>query len=95
MFDDFALMPQITKIAVAGNSGVTPTGAMQFKGDWPGLFVRGNAARRLLHELRELTAIATQQRKKPRGWMETEHIMEIIARDVVVEGHVPELKPLQ
>ena len=88
-------MPQITKIPVRGGSGTTPTGAMQFEGDWPGLFIRGDHALRLLRELRELTEIAKQQSKSPIVWMETEHIMQIIQQDVVVQGHVPVLKPLK
>jgi hypothetical protein len=36
--------PQITKIPIPGASGNVPTGAIQFQGDWPGLFVRGDDA---------------------------------------------------
>jgi hypothetical protein len=34
----------ITQIAVAGGSGRVPTGALQFRDDWPGLFLRGDDA---------------------------------------------------
>jgi hypothetical protein len=38
-------MPKrITQIPVPGNSDETPTGAIQFQNDWPGLFVRGDKA---------------------------------------------------
>lgn len=33
-----------TQIPVPGGSGLTPTGAMQFKDDWPGFFIRGDKA---------------------------------------------------
>ena len=59
-----------------------PTGAMQFQGDWPGLFIRGDAAFRLQSELQELLALARQQEKRPRAWMEVERILEIIEHDV-------------
>jgi hypothetical protein len=32
----------ITRIPIEGSSGQTPTGAMQFENDWPGLFIRGD-----------------------------------------------------
>ncbi len=34
----------ITQIPLPGGSGKVPTGAMQFAGDWPGLFIRGDDA---------------------------------------------------
>lgn len=38
-------MPKcITQIPFPGSSGETPTGALQFQNDWPGLFVRGDRA---------------------------------------------------
>ena len=37
-------MAKITQIPFPGSSGETPTGALQFQGDWPGLFVRGDEA---------------------------------------------------
>jgi hypothetical protein len=39
---------RITKIALPGGSGLTPTGAMEFENDWPGLFIRGDDAGLLL-----------------------------------------------
>lgn len=32
----------ITKIPIEGGSGKIKSGAMQFKNDWPGLFLRGD-----------------------------------------------------
>jgi hypothetical protein len=75
-------MPNITQIPFPGSSGNMPTGAMQFQGDWPGLFIRGDAAFRLQSELQELLALARQQEKRPRAWMEVERILEIIEHDV-------------
>jgi hypothetical protein len=36
---------RITAIPIPGGSGSTPTGAMQFQDDWPGLFLRGDDAK--------------------------------------------------
>ena len=77
-----AMSKHVTQIPVRGSSGETPTGAMQFQGDWPGLFVRGDHAFRLQSELRELLAIAQQHSKRPTVWPEVERIIEIIERDV-------------
>jgi len=73
---------RVTQIPFRGGSGVTPTGAMQFYGDWPGVFIRGDHAFRLKTELQELLAIARDQSKRPRVWPEVERIVEIIERDV-------------
>lgn len=45
---------KVTQIPLAGSSGQTPTGAMQFVDDWPGLFVRGDDAAQLMFAIREL-----------------------------------------
>jgi hypothetical protein len=45
---------KVTQIPVPGNSGVTPTGAMQFQNDWPGLFIRGDDAMQLMAAICEL-----------------------------------------
>ena len=45
---------RVTLIPVPGSSGQTPTGAMQFQDDWPGLFVRGNDAIMLLAVIEQL-----------------------------------------
>ena len=44
----------ITQIPVAGSSGRVPTGALQFRDDWPGLFVRGDDAIGLMLSIRHL-----------------------------------------
>ena len=36
--------PRPLQIPLRGGSGRAPTGAVQFRGDWPGLFVRGDHA---------------------------------------------------
>ena len=45
---------QITKIPVQGGSGRIPTGAIQFEGDWPGFFLRGDSASSHLSFIRTL-----------------------------------------
>ena len=45
---------QITQIPFPGDSGRTPTGAMQFQDDWPGLFIRGDSALSVLTAIRRL-----------------------------------------
>lgn len=45
---------KITQIPFPGSSGETPTGAMQFQDDWPGLFIRGDDAVQLMAAICEL-----------------------------------------
>ncbi len=45
---------RITKIPFPGGSGRTPTGAMQFENDWPGLFIRGDNAVPLANAIRRI-----------------------------------------
>ena len=45
---------RLTKIPVPGRSGQTPTGAMQFQGDLPGLFIRGDTAIDMASKIRYL-----------------------------------------
>jgi hypothetical protein len=45
----------VTQIPFPGNSGATPTGAMQFAGDWPGLFIRGDDAIMLMCSIHQLS----------------------------------------
>jgi hypothetical protein len=47
---------RITQIPVPGDSGRTPTGAMQFQDDWPGLFIRGDSALSVMIAIRRLQA---------------------------------------
>ena len=69
-----------------GSSGETPTGAIQFKNDWPGLFIRGDQAIVLLSRIRGL-----QERLASHpdvvvaaALIELEKIADLIERDVVV-----------
>ena len=48
------MVGRITQIPLPGDSGRTPTGAMQFQDDWPGLFVRGDSAIPVLIAIRRL-----------------------------------------
>ena len=45
---------RVTHIPMPGDSGRTPTGAMQFQDDWPGLFIRGDAAISVMMAIRRL-----------------------------------------
>lgn len=46
--------PKRTQIPFEGSSGRTPTGAMQFGNDWPGLFIRGDNTGPILCAIRRL-----------------------------------------
>lgn len=77
---------RITKVPLPGNSGDTPTGAMQFQDDWPGLFIRGDAATFLLHHIR-LLASRLEQCEDPVVWSAIFHLSklaDVIERDVLV-----------
>jgi hypothetical protein len=45
---------KVLQIPMPGSSGETPTGAIQFQNDWPGLFIRGDEAIDLLSTIRGL-----------------------------------------
>jgi hypothetical protein len=45
---------RITQIPVPGGSGRVPSGALQFRDDWPGLFLRGDDAIALMFSIRHL-----------------------------------------
>ena len=45
---------RITQTPFPGSSGKTPTGAMQFQNDWPGLFIRGDEAVAVCSSIRGL-----------------------------------------
>jgi hypothetical protein len=79
---------RVTQIPMPGSSGETPTGAMQFRDDWPSLFVRGDDAIMLLGAIEQLTErvahhpdviIASALARLAR-------IAEIIKRDVIVQN---------
>jgi len=77
---------RITQIPFSGSSGQTPTGAMQFQDDWPGLFIRGDTAISLHVRIRGL-----QQRLADHpdvvvaaALIQLRQIADIIERDVIV-----------
>ena len=73
---------RITQIPFPGNSGDTPTGAMQFQDDWPGLYIRGDDAISLLAELRRVEQLLRDKGRSGLPWKMSE-VAEIIERDVV------------
>ena len=76
---------RITQIPFPGNSGVTPTGAMQFQDDWPGLFIRGDVAIYLLSEIERLDKLLREKCKAELHSI-LHGIAEIIERDVIYRG---------
>ncbi len=74
---------RITQIPLPGSSGRTPTGAIQFQDDWPGLFVRGDDAIGLLFGVRQLERILGEKYNEylPQS---LKRIVEIIEGDVIV-----------
>jgi hypothetical protein len=78
---------RITQIPFPGSSGETPTGALQFQNDWPGLFIRGDDAVVLHSRIRGL-----QQRLADHpdvvvaaALSQLQQIADIIERDVIVQ----------
>jgi hypothetical protein len=80
---------RITHIPVKGGSGRVPTGAIQFADDWPGLFLRGDAAIPLLISIRELQRRleGTTDVGLLSALLRLDGIANIIERDVVVRSH--------
>jgi len=81
----------ITRVPFPGGSGQTPTGAMQFEGDWPGLFIRGDAAIDLMCKIRALVERLGKQEDPVVGLalMRLQQIADLIERDVVVRREGP------
>jgi hypothetical protein len=83
---------RITQIPFPGDSGRTPTGAMQFQDDWPGLFIRGDDAIVLMGRIRYLVEHVSEHRDL--GVMSVlqnlGELASVIERDVVVG---PRAKP--
>jgi hypothetical protein len=80
-------MPQrITQIPIPGDSGRTPTGAMQFRDDWPGLFLRGDKASSLASSIRGLQQRLADHPDPVVGavLIQLGEIADIIERDVIV-----------
>ncbi len=77
----------MTQIPFPGSSGTTPTGAIQFQDDWPGLFIRGDTAIALLPSLRALLAHTTRESLPVScltAHFELSRLADIIEREVVV-----------
>ena len=75
----------IVQIPYEGGSGRVPTGAMQFLEDWPGLFVRGDDAVVLLHEI-EAVLEHLRESKKPMMTLKLEEVAEIIRARVILSS---------
>jgi hypothetical protein len=77
---------RITQIPVPGDSGRTPTGAMQFQNDWPGRFLRGDKAVSLASSIRGLQQRLANHSDPVVGavLVQLGEIADIIERDVVV-----------
>ena len=77
---------RVTKIPLPGGSGRVPTGAMQFLDDWPGLYLRGDAAVTLMSRIRTL-AERLRGHEDPAVWSTIANLCDLAAlieRDVVV-----------
>ncbi len=79
---------RITQIPFPGNSGDTPTGAMQFQDDWPGLFVRGDDAIKLRSAIQQLADRLAGHHDVvvASSLARLSQYAEIIARDVIVRS---------
>ncbi len=80
--------PKILQIPMPGSSGETPTGAIQFQNDWPGLFIRGDQEIVLLSRIRGLQKrLANHPDAVVAACLiELGKIADLIERDVVVRG---------
>jgi len=78
---------RILQISMRGSSGETPTGAIQFEDDWPGLFIRGDRAISLLSKIRGLQErLANHPDVVVAACLvELGEIADLIERDVVVK----------
>lgn len=81
---------RITQIRFEGSSELTPTGALQFTDDWPGLFIRGAdaipvavAIRRLQTKLEGATDAQVVLALK-----ELVPFADLIETDVIIKGDV-------
>ncbi len=82
-------MPKrITQIPFAGGSGTTPTGALQFQNDLPGLFLRGDAAIPLYWSIRslELRLASHPDLVVSSALLRLKAIADIIENDVLVRN---------
>jgi hypothetical protein len=79
---------RITQIPFPGSSGQTPTGALQFQDDWPGLFVRGDDAIQLYCGIRslELRLADHPDLAITSALLRLKQIADIIEKDVIVRN---------
>jgi len=80
--------PRILQVPMPGSSGETPTGAIQFENDWPGLFIRGDQAVVLLSRIRGLQERLASHPDAvvAAALIELGKIADLIERDVVVRS---------
>lgn len=73
---------------MSGSSGETPTGAVQFQNDWPGLFVRGDDAISILSYIRGLEQRLADHPDPvvTAALIKLREIADIVERDVVVRN---------
>ena len=81
---------QITHVPVEGGSGRVPTGAMQFRNDWPGLFVRGDAAIPIANAIRRIEKhlVGSEDLELVSSMRFLREIADVIERDVMVSKDV-------
>jgi hypothetical protein len=83
------MQPKLTKIPLPGGSGAIPSGALQFQGDWPGLFLRGDEAVLLGARIKSLLGVLKEKKvDDPRIWsavLQLEEVAEMIDRLVRVK----------
>jgi hypothetical protein len=80
--------PRVTQIPFLGSSGQTPTGAIQFQDDWPGLFLRGDDAIVLKSRIWTLME-RLGEHEDPAVWSTLLHLgklADLIERDIVVHS---------
>jgi hypothetical protein len=79
---------RITQIPFPGSSGETPTGALQFQNDWPGLFLRGDSAIPVAASIRALEQrlVNHPDAVVAAAFILLKEIANIIERDVIVRG---------
>ena len=73
----------IIQIPVSGGSGKVPSGAIQFKDDWPGLFIRGDDCIMFLGRLEWLKDQVGEATFNASG---LNKLVEVIEHDVVVKS---------
>ena len=74
-------MSRILQIPLPGGSGAAPTGAAQFRDDWPGLWLRGDEALALAAEIRRVQAVL-RANKLPALTYHMNAVAALIERDV-------------